>query len=552
MKILNLKIKNGEEIIREMKYLENGVFYVFGNITQPKDTKKTSNSIGKTLALKMCDYVFGCKDDAKLRKTEIKDYHIVAEVLHNNKIHVVERALGSPKTFFLDGREIKLSDYCDFFGIRRNLYSRFIRLNPKGSLLGYNKTEIKSDYVDFLLLLNLKELSKMIDEYYELRTKIENIEKAKKELMALIDIKDNKLSEKIFINEKKIDEISENIAQTNKSILTLEIGEDTAQLQKKYEHINDELKKIQIEISKLTLENAILKKFVDESNNNNISTLSIKKMYEKVQYQVPDMVYKKLEEVELFYESVIKDRINNINNRFCEIKRSLENNENLKRQYIEELDSIGRKIANDGIYQSALNVINENTAIFSELKYEQGKLYQIKELSDDASLASSDISTKHNDIEKVIGNNEELLEKYRNFIYNLVQDIYDKEVTAYFSVYTPDYKKNSLPIHVDLNISGETGEGISEVKKNVIDILLFKFSTASDVLILDSSCFNGIDPRQVSGLLVAIENICLKNNKQAIISINKYQITSDYLKSYIKEDNCLSLSEDDKLLRKSF
>lgn len=73
----------------------------------------------------------------------------------------------------------------------------------------------------------------------------------------------------------------------------------------------------------------------------------------------------------------------------------------------------------------------------------------------------------------------------------------------------------------------------------------------SDILILDSSCFNGIDPRQVSGLLATIKKVCIENNKQAIISINKYQITNDYI-SNINENNCLNLSEDEKLLYISF
>lgn len=550
MKILNLKIKNDNNEIRSIDFCENDIFYVFGNVKKPKDKKKTSNSIGKTLALKMCDYVLGCKVDSKIAKSEIGEYTLLAEVFYKEKKYLVKRKLNS-KIIFLDDKELELHDYCSYFNINRSLMSRFIQLNSKGSLLGYNRTAIQSDYVDFLTLLNLKELSDSVDYYYDLKTKIDSLEKTKNELLSLIGISEEKLSEELFINEKKVNEVSKLIEQANNSVKSLEISEDTAQLQERYEAINAELKKVQIEISKLYAESNSLKKFIEENNKTQISKKTIEMMFEKARYQVPDMVYKKIEEVEQFYKSVIEDRLNNIYSRFNEIDSTLKLDLKLKDKYVEELDSIGRKIADDGIYQSALNTINENNEIFSNLKFEQGKLNQVKTVSNDLSKLLIDISIKHKEITEIVEKNELMLTKFRDFVYEVVQKIYSRDVNAYFDIHSTKYKKGAIPITVELNISGETGEGISEVKKNIIDILLFKYTIMSDFLILDSACFNGIDPRQVSGLLNIIHNVCEENGKQAIISINKYQITADYL-SNINENNSLSLSEDEKLLFKSF
>lgn len=81
-------------------------------------------------------------------------------------------------------------------------------------------------------------------------------------------------------------------------------------------------------------------------------------------------------------------------------------------------------------------------------------------------------------------------------------------------------------------------------------MLLFNFNTSSNVIIIDSSCFNGIDPRQVSGLLSSLQSICKSQNKQAIISINKYQVTNEFVDNY--ESGMLELSEDNKLLKFSY
>ena len=171
----------------------------------------------------------------------------------------------------------------------------------------------------------------------------------------------------------------------------------------------------------------------------------------------------------------------------------------------------------------------------------------MKSVINEISVLSTEISNKHNNLKDFIKINDELINNYKDFIYNIIQSIYDKNVKAYFDINISNYKKGCIPVHVDLNVTGETGEGISEVKKDIIDILLFKYTTLCDVLILDSSCFNGIDPRQVSGLLSIIRNICVENNKQAIVSINKSQIDQDYLLR-INENNILRLSEKEKLL----
>lgn len=547
MKILNLTIKNEKEkIIRTINFLENDLFFVYGDVEKPKDKKKTSNSIGKTLLLKMCDYIFGCKYDIKIAKSIIASYILYAEINYNGIKHNVQRKLNE-NDIILDGSKISLSEYCSKLNINRNFLSHQIQLNSKGSLLGYNKNATQSDYVEFLKLLNLNNLSDLANEYYNLRSKIESLEKTKKELLLIADISEKQLSQEIYMNEKKIKEVSSIIDDANGAIKKLEISENTALLQKEYESINLELKKIQIEISKLTNEEKNLKNFIDDTNKNDVSINSIRKMFSKMQYQVPEMIYKKIEEVEKFYKSVIEDRIKNINSRIVEIESNLNSDNNLKKEYIEKLDTIGKKLSNDGIYQSAINTLNENNKIFSDLKYEQGKLYQLKSVINEISVLSTEISNKHNNLKDFIKINDELINDYKDFIYNIIQSIYDKNVKAYFDINISNYKKGCIPIHVDLSVTGETGEGISEVKKDIIDILLFKYTTLCDVLILDSSCFNGIDPRQVSGLLSIIRNICVENNKQAIVSINKSQIDQDYLLR-INENNILRLSEKEKLL----
>ena len=61
----------------------------------------------------------------------------------------------------------------------------------------------------------------------------------------------------------------------------------------------------------------------------------------------------------------------------------------------------------------------------------------------------------------------------------------------------------------------------------MIDYLVFYYNEELDILIQDSSCYNGIDPRQVASMIKELDALAKKANKQAIVSLNKYQIAYD-------------------------
>jgi len=170
MKILNLKIYNeNEDLIRDIDFTKNDISFVYGNVLKPKNLQETSNSIGKTLTLKMCDYIFGCKVDKSMVDKKLGDYRLSAQIEHNNEKHKVIRSIDG-KVFLLDDEEIDLTRYKSIFGIDRNEISRQILLSSKGSLIGYNKNPVQDDYITYISMLGLKNLSKDVEEYGEIRT----------------------------------------------------------------------------------------------------------------------------------------------------------------------------------------------------------------------------------------------------------------------------------------------------------------------------------------------------------------------------------------------
>jgi uncharacterized protein YydD (DUF2326 family) len=134
----------------------------------------------------------------------------------------------------------------------------------------------------------------------------------------------------------------------------------------------------------------------------------------------------------------------------------------------------------------------------------------------------------------------------------LVKKIYGERRSSYFNIelYEGTKKYEALPVKVELNIQGDDGEGIKSVRNLVIDLMLFDFNKDIDFLIEDSSCFEAIDRRQVMNIIEISNEMAIKNNKQYIVSLNKYQISSDDEEGFkfIMNNRAITLSENSKLL----
>ena len=85
MKILRLKILSPKgKIVRDIPFNKVGISFVFGDMKKPDNTRSTINSLGKTLLLKMIDYILGSNNDYIFMTRELNGYVLIAEVEYKN------------------------------------------------------------------------------------------------------------------------------------------------------------------------------------------------------------------------------------------------------------------------------------------------------------------------------------------------------------------------------------------------------------------------------------------------------------------------------------
>lgn len=551
MKILNLKILNtSKEVIQDIKFNENGPSFIFGDVTKPKNKNETSNSIGKTLLLGFVNYFFGAKEDKNISKEEIKDWKLVATIKNLEKKYKVEKIIGS-SNFIIDDKIVSLSEYKEFFNIDRGIYSKQINLDDRSSLIpAYNKNPVKDDMEKFLLLINLKEMVKEVDEYYTTQDKLKKNKNTKNDLLDINNWNEKDISAKLFHVEKRIEELSNEIEDIDSGNNEFELTEKKRIAIEEYSLKDKELKYLIRSSQVIKLENERLNVYLNEANAINKTAKNINHLFEKANYEVPEIIQKSLEEVQNFYKVSVLDRKKMSQNKIKENKHILEEHNiqiNKLKAYLKEVDDIIRE---SDAFREALLVYKKLNDELQNLMYEFGTLKNMSELNDNIESYNTNLNEIHSILVKKRKNCDDLVNDCREYINSVVKNLYSEDVQAFFDIIVKPKHQTTRPIEPYLRLDGDSGEGVGAVRRRLIDLLIFHTNNLVDILIQDSSCFSGVDSRQISKLIEMSCEESVKKNKQYIVTLNRFQIDKDddKLMDFIDTNTAILLSENNKLL----
>ena len=412
-----------------------------------------------------------------------------------------------------------MESYKDKLSISRELYTKQIILEKKMNVVSYQKSPNKSDILSCLKLLNLDDIYNVTNDIYSLQDEIGSIKKNMKELTNnYIKLPDKEVKKEIFFLDQEVEKISKELLELEDKIKLADIGKYNKDTIEKYSKIDKQINELEIENEADIREISRLKQCIDESENADVKVENLIRIFNKANQEVPEMVKKNLKDLESFNKKVYEERKNFLIETEEQIKEKIEIRNNQLIKLYKELKELGEVIASNEVYQKSLKLYTNLSNELQEKKYRQGELSQIKNMEKD--IKSLDFQL-----------NEQFIK---------LSELFEKEENKH---------QSRRPISFEINLRGDGGDGINEVKNVLFDILLFKYSTNSEIFIVDSVCFNGVDPRQVIGLLNIIEEISIENKKQTIISINKYQLGEyEEAKEDILNKSKIILSENSKLL----
>lgn len=519
MKILELNIMSpSDELIRKIVFNESGLTFIYGDIKRPEDRTSTINSLGKTLLLKMIDYLLGANNDSSIMKEAIHGYYLDARIKYNDKLHHVKRIIGkSDSSIYINGKIKDLTEYKDFFGIMRQDYDKQVILTAKSSLVSLRQNPTITDFETILGMLRLDQLIKDIKDIYITQDKIKRFKQNKKDLISTFEgrLKKNNetIEQRIYLIDKKEEELRKEMAVMAEKIKTLEISNYKKANITEYENINIKFKRLRRSIEQMRTEKTRLTNYMKDIEDNEVTNAQLLSLYEKAKIEIPSLVVRQLGDVEKFHQSVIKDRTETIHKRTEELEFTIDKYNEEAELLADQLSELGELIAENRAYQEAIRLYEKYTSKLRNLAYEQGQLSRIKEIAEDINEKDSNLGQQFDRANQSL--DKDLIKQYRDFIYEFVKNIYDEQVATFFDINIKGKHQTRRPIEFILNMTGDTGEGISEVQKNIIDYLLFQYNSELELMMQDSSCYNGIDPRQVSNMLLYLNKIAVsQKNRQ--------------------------------------
>lgn len=551
MKIFNLKIISPYgKVVRDLDFAKMGISIVLGDIKKQDDPKGTINSLGKTLLLKMVDYLFGANDDKTFFKKDICGYTIKGNICFRGTNYKCSREIGDSSKNFIDGKVYSLSEYKSFFSINRGFLGKQVFFEEKSSLISPRSQANVDDYINFLTLLKLERFSEKVWQIYSLQDKMKELKKNGRLLTeAYGQVKPSKLEEEIFLVDKRVEEYEGELADVTKKIENIQVSDLKKDVVGEYANRNREYKETVRGMELATIEKERLLKFIEDTKGNKITSDDVLRIYKRAKMEIPEAIKKELQEVQAFHEKVYLERVEYLAAKVLEVEREYKKLMAKSEVLAKELDRLGKMISENEAYKEAIFYYEDFTKKLTEQKYKQGQLSQLKSNLEAIAGCDKQLTRYFETAKDLLKGEQEIIREYREFIFKLVKLIYSDDVIAFFEVGVKDKHATRRPVSVELTLSGDTGEGVGNVRKLLIDYLVFYYNEELDILIQDSSCYNGIDPRQVTSMLTKLDLLAKEVNKQAIVSLNRYQLTADEETDlFLKQNSSLVLSEQEYLL----
>lgn len=551
MKISELIIKNPQgKPIEDIKFNEVGVSFIYADIQNPANLKGTINSLGKTLLLKFIDYIFGANEDLAMVKEPIHGFKLEATVKYEGKYFTVVRTLGNSDEMYIDGKGYSLSEYKDFFQLKRRLLGKQIILSKKSTEISQRTNAGKDDVISCLELLNLKDNLEEIGNIYDSQDRIKELKTNKKELVSFYrDFDVKQIDEEIYFIDKEVERLTTELEKVSNKIKSIEIADIQKDVVEEYSEKSKELKNIKRNYEKNKFESDRLLQFIEDSNKVDITSEHILAIFNKAKQEVPDMVKKTIDEVEEFHRKVYEERKDFLNQRRSIILSEMEIMNKKIDSLATAIDKIGAIISENEVYKESIELYEKYNNDLQEVKYRQGKLSQVKNIDDTITVEDSNLVSSFSHAAQLRKEYDTLIQAYRDFIFDITKSIYDTDVNSYFDIKIRNKHLTYRPVIFEFTLKGDTGEGVGEVKKNLMDYLICRYNNQLEIMIQDSSCYNGIDPRQIVGMLGQLKNISEVSNKQIIVSVNKYQLGNyDSVIKEVEEKSSIILSENRNLL----
>jgi len=430
----------------------------------------------------------------------------------------------------------------------RSLLPFFIRPKRESYVDCDKPAKVGSDYQKqiynaFLLGLDVQ----LAQKKFQLRKEHQRIEELS------VNIKKDDLMKEFFSGDRDstlaLQDLDEKLYKLEKDLKDFRVAEDYYDVKTEADKIERKLAEIQNEIT--LIQNQI--KNIEQSLkiSPDLGRENIERIYNETQVFFTDKVSKTLEQLEIFYDQLAKNRKSRLTQQKQDFFRILDLKTKDKKKLQAEFDS---KLQYLGVHQ-ALDVFIKVNDQLASLRNKRDGLIKYNELIEQYHTKNLNIKeelvqeTRYTD--QYLKDSKDLIDSYRDFFRKLAKRFYPDAASG-ITIYNNE-GENQVRFDINAKIESDASDGINHVKIFCYDLtLLFKgFGHSIKFIFHDSRIFDGIDERQKAELFRIAHEMFSESAYQYIATVNQNQleeikklINGDEYKKIVTDNTVLTLTDD--------
>ncbi|MBT3210100.1 MAG: DUF2326 domain-containing protein [Bacteroidetes bacterium] len=524
MKLLKLTSSNPK--FRTINF-EKGLNIVVG--TQlTKEQKKSINGIGKSMSLSLIHYMFGSSFKTKADK-KLKEYlsnygDFILTFIHREKEHIIKKNF-SQRDFYLNGGKVTQTNYpkelnklflgsVDSKPSFKQTFNCFARKHSSeisyySNILAQQGRPLE-DYSQRYANLSLLKIDlKLVEKSYDIKKKLEKLEKAKTTIEEY----------KKALDSSNVNDIKDEIKRLDIQLRDFIIAENFDALKQKADDLTSQLNELRNQI--FFNDNRLKRKEIslEDSKSTNIDIKKIEQLFNEANFFFEDKVIKRLDQAQEFHTNLIINRKKRLSIETRDLKILLIQLQTDKESISTKRDSILKDLNNSGALEERDSLKDR----IKTLETEKNDLEKYENILSDFKRDKSDLDVKNaivkqESISYLEKNHEEHNENERIFR-GLVKRFYDNKGGSLKTEEAPTAK---YLFNINSHIPKEGSQGVGEVKIFCYDVLLYLLNkNALNFLAHDGCIFSEMDPRQKTTIFKVILELIKDDNFQYFLNIGE-------------------------------
>ena len=271
----------------------------------------------------------------------------------------------------------------------------------------------------------------------------------------------------------------------------------------------------------------------------------LEQMYASVGIELPGVTLKRLQDVQAFYNSVVRNRSLHLQQEINDTKKRLEVNEARATALDAERQNVLKTLESHGALEDFLLLQRELATLEAEAASLRERYKAAEVLEGESTQLHIDRGNLQRRLQQDFKEREERLDRVTLIADDIIKFLYDDRTGGFKISPTdkgPDFK---------LSIEGDQGGGIASMKTFCFDFSLFTFLSEENrgpgFLVHDSHLFDGVDERQIARALILGHESTAEKALQYIVTMNSDIFDRLPLsKGFKKEDVVLATRLSDK------